>query len=66
MIAEFVVNELGRAEVDSVRFVRSDNVLFEGSVRNVLNRMRFTPAQIGGRNVRQLVRMPFVFTLGGR
>ena len=66
VIAEFVVNELGRAEVDSVRFVRSDNVLFEESVRNVLNRMRFTPAQIGGRNVRQLVRMPFVFTLGGR
>jgi protein TonB len=66
VIAEFVVNELGRVEADSVRFVRSDNVLFEESVRNVLQRMRFTPAQIGGRNVRQLVLMPFVFTLGGR
>jgi protein TonB len=66
VVAEFVVNELGRAEADSVRFVRSDNVLFEESVRNVLQRMRFTPAQIGGRNVRQLVRVPFVFTLGGR
>ena len=66
VIAEFVVNELGRVEADSVRFVRSDNVLFEESVRNVLQRMRFAPAQIGGRNVRQLVRMPFVFTLGSR
>lgn len=66
VIAEFVVNELGRVEADSVRFVTSDNVLFEESVRNTLQRMRFTPAQIGGRNVRQLVRMPFVFTLGGR
>ena len=66
VIAEFVVNELGRVEVDGVRFVRSDNVLFEESVRNALGQTRFAPAQIGGRNVRQLVRMPFVFTLGGR
>ncbi|HKR09449.1 MAG TPA: TonB family protein [Gemmatimonadaceae bacterium] len=66
VIAEFVVNELGRVEADSVRFIRSDNVLFEAPVRNVLQRMRFAPAQIGGRNVRQLVRMPFVFTLSGR
>ena len=66
VVAEFVVDERGRAEVDSVRFVRSDNVLFEESVRNVLQRMRFAPAQIAGRNVRQLVRMPFVFTLGRR
>lgn len=66
VIAEFVVNQLGRVEVDSVRFVRSDNVLFEESVRNALRQMRFTSAQIGGRNVRQLVRIPFVFTLGSR
>jgi len=25
--------------------------------------MRFVPAEIGGRKVRQLVQMPFVFTL---
>ena len=66
MVAEFTVNERGLVESDSVRFVRSDNVLFERSVRNVLRRMRFAPAEIGGRKVRQLVQMPFVFTLNDR
>ena len=62
--AEFVVDERGRAEADSVRFVGSDNRLFEEAVEAVLPRMRFVPAEVGGRKVRQLVRMPFVFTLG--
>ena len=63
VLARFVVDESGRAEVDSVRFLRSDNRLFEDAVRSVLPRLRFTPAEIGGRKVRQLVQMPFVFTL---
>jgi protein TonB len=61
--ALFVVDETGRAEEDSVRFVRSDNPLFENAVKQALHRMRFVPAEIGGRKVRQLVQMPFVFTL---
>ncbi len=63
VMAQFVVDERGRAEVDSVRFLRSDNRLFEDAVWSVLPRLRFTPAEIGGRKVRQLVQMPFVFTL---
>jgi protein TonB len=63
VLAQFVVDESGRAEVDSVRFLRSDNRLFEDAVRSVLPRLRFTAAEIGGRKVRQLVQMPFVFTL---
>jgi len=62
--AEFVVDERGRAETDSVRFVGSDNQLFEEAVKAVLPRMRFAAAEVGGRKVRQLVRMPFVFKLG--
>jgi protein TonB len=63
VIAVFVVDEDGRAEEGSVRFVRSDNRLFEDAVRVALRRMRFIPAQVGGKKVRQLVQMPFVFTL---
>jgi protein TonB len=37
--------------------------LFEDAVRVALRRMRFIPAEVGGRRVRQLVQMPFVFTL---
>ena len=62
--ALFVVDAAGRAEMDSVRFLRADNRLFEDAVRAALPRMRFVPAEIGGRKVRQLVQMPFVFTIG--
>ena len=65
-IAQFTVTELGIAETDSLRFLQSDNALFEQSVRNVLKSMRFAPAEIAGKKVRQLVQMPFVFTLAGR
>jgi protein TonB len=61
--ALFVVDEQGRSEEESVRFLRSDNRLFEDAVRAALRRMRFSPAEVGGRKVRQLVQMPFVFTL---
>jgi protein TonB len=61
--AVFIVDEQGRAEEGSIRFVRSDNQLFQDAVRAALSRMRFLPAQAGGRRVRQLVQMPFVFTL---
>ena len=61
--AVFVVDEHGRAEEGSIRFTRSDNRLFEDAVREGLRRMRFIPAEVGGRKVKQLVQMPFVFTL---
>lgn len=63
VIVLFVVGEHGRFEEESIRFVRSDNRLFEDAVRVALRRMRFIPAEVGGRRVRQLVQMPFVFTL---
>ena len=63
VIAEFVVDEHGRVEDGSVRFAHSDNPLFDDAVRVALRRMRFIPAEVGGRKVKQLVQMPFVFTL---
>lgn len=62
-IAVFVVNELGRAEDSTVRFANSGSRLFEDAVRTALHRMRFVAAEVGGRKVRQLVQMPFVFTI---
>lgn len=63
VVAVFVVDEAGRAEGDSIRFVHSDNSLFEDAVKQALGRMRFVPAELGGRKVRQLVQMPFLFKL---
>lgn len=63
VLAQFVVDTSGRAEVASFRVLKSDHALFEQAVRNALPRMRFLPAEIGGRKVKQLVQQPFSFTL---
>jgi periplasmic protein TonB len=43
--------------------MKSDHDLFTNAVRNVLPQYRFFPAELGGRKVKQLVQMPFQFTL---
>ena len=58
---EFVVDTLGRIESESVRVLQSDHEQFTLSVRAVLLRLRFIPAEAQGRKVRQLVRLPFRF-----
>jgi protein TonB len=63
VIALFVVDEHGSVEDASIRFAQAGNTAFENAVRVALRRMHFTPAEFGGRKVRQLVQMPFVFTL---
>ncbi|MDQ6769128.1 MAG: energy transducer TonB [Gemmatimonadota bacterium] len=63
VLARFVVNEDGRVDGRTVTILRSDNPLFEEAVRASLSRMRFNAAEIGGKKVRQLVEMPFLFAL---
>jgi len=63
VVAEFVVDTLGRVEPGTLRVVRSDHELFAAAVRAVLPALRFLPAEAGGRRVRQLVRQPFTFAL---
>jgi TonB family protein len=63
VMVEFIVDELGRPVQGSIRVVQSDNDLFADAVRVALGRLRFTPAEVGGKRVSQLVQMPFVFTL---
>jgi protein TonB len=63
VIATFIIDTTGKAEAASIRFATDGNALFEASVRSALSRMRFYPAQIGGAKVRQIVQMPFVFTI---
>ena len=61
--AQFVVDTAGRVEAASIRFTRSDHVLFERAVRDVLLRSRFQPAEVGAHRVRQLVEQAFSFAM---
>jgi protein TonB len=63
VLAQFVVDTTGRAEMSTFKALKSDNALFETAVKNALQRMRFLPAEVGGRKVKQLVQQPFQFSL---
>ena len=62
VVAEFVVDTLGRVEPKSVRIVSATHALFANAARAALPRARYTPAELEGRKVRQLVVLPVRFT----
>jgi periplasmic protein TonB len=61
--AQFVVASSGKADMDSFKVLKSTNELFTQAVKNVLPRMRFSPAMIGGKPVNQLVQQSFQFAV---
>jgi protein TonB len=63
VLVQFVVDTSGRAEMKDFKILKSSHDLFSAAVRNVLPQMRFIPAEVGGRRVKQLVQQPFVFAL---
>ncbi|HEY7234639.1 MAG TPA: TonB family protein [Gemmatimonadaceae bacterium] len=63
VLAQFVVDTTGRAEMNTFKVLKSSHDLFTNSVKSALANMRFYPAEVGGRKVKQLVQMPFVFGL---
>jgi len=64
VVAEFVVDTLGRVEASHFGIVSSTDPLFTAAVRESVASVRFTPAVRAGRRVRQLVRLPFDFHPG--
>lgn len=61
--AQFVVSSSGKADLDSFKVLKSSNELFTQAVKNVLPRMKFSPAMIGGKPVNQLVQQSFQFAV---
>ena len=64
VLAQFVVDTAGHADSSTFKVLRSTHEMFTNSVRAILPTLKFSPAEIGGgRKVKQLVQMPFVFSL---
>ena len=61
VIAQFEVSTEGKADMSTFKVVESSHELFTAAVKSALSRMRFQPAEIGGKKVRQLVQQAFVF-----
>ncbi|MBL0172712.1 MAG: energy transducer TonB [Gemmatimonadaceae bacterium] len=63
VVVEFVVDTLGRVEPTSLQTLQADHDLFSVAVGRVVPTLRFIPAEVSGRKVRQRVRLPFRFDL---
>jgi hypothetical protein len=61
VLASFVVDTMGIADMSTFTVLKSTHDLFTEAVRAVLPAQRFSPAEVGGRKVRQLVQQPFTF-----
>ena len=63
VVAQFVVDVTGRVEPRSIVIVRGTHPLFAESVRRWLARTRYSPAEVRGTPVRQLVEQVIGFSL---
>ena len=64
VIAQFVVDTAGRAQMGTFKVIKSDNELFTQAVKSNLAKTKYFPAEVGGRHVMQLVEQQFAFAMG--
>ena len=61
VLAQFVVDTLGHADMTTFKILDSSNDLFSASLRSALANWRFYPAEAGGHKVKQIVQLPLKF-----
>jgi TonB family protein len=62
-LVRYVVDTTGFADTQSFTVIRATDPAFARAVRDALPYMRFSPAKIGTKKVRQLVEQPFTFKI---
>jgi TonB family protein len=63
VLAQFVVDEQGAVDMSTFKANMSSDPAFTDAVRTALPTMRFHPAIVGGKPVKQVVQQPFTFAL---
>ena len=63
ILAQFVVDASGQFVPGSFQMLRSSHDLFTQAVSSALPTMKFSPAEVRGTKVKQLVQQPFTFSL---
>jgi periplasmic protein TonB len=63
VLVQFVVDTTGRVESGSISILRANHEQFGEAVRRWLGRTRYSPAEVAGKRVRQLVQQEVGFTL---
>ncbi|MGH7619343.1 MAG: energy transducer TonB [Gemmatimonadaceae bacterium] len=62
-LVRYVVDTTGFADTHSFTVIRATDSGFVRAVRDALPYMRFSPAKIGAKKVRQMVEQPFTFKI---
>lgn len=62
-VVQYVVDTLGLVDTLSFAVIEATHIQFAEAVRAVLPAMRFTPAILASRKVKQLVQQPFLFRI---
>jgi hypothetical protein len=65
VVAMFVVDATGLADTSSLRIIRATRSEFVEAVKTALPGLRFKPAEVGDRKVKQLLQQEFKFTIAG-
>ena len=63
VLTNFVIDTTGRADTASIEVLQGTHPLFVQSVRTAIPDMRFSPAMVQGRKVRQVVEQRFHFRI---
>jgi TonB family protein len=63
VLAQFVVDTTGAPDMRTFKVLKTDHADFSEAVREALPDMRFAPARVGGKAVKQLMQTPFQFSL---
>jgi TonB family protein len=63
VLAQFIVDTLGHADMSTLKILRSTHPEFTNAVRATLPQITFVPAELHQRKVRQQVQLPFNFCL---
>jgi protein TonB len=61
VLVQFVVDERGVAEMNTFKVIKTTNPDFAEAVRRAISNTAYSPAEIRGRRVKQLVQQPFIF-----
>lgn len=63
VLVQFVVDTGGVPEMRTFKVIESSNAMFSAAVREAVPSLRFVPATLEGRRVRQVVQQPFTFAV---
>jgi protein TonB len=63
VLTNFVIDTTGRADTSTIQILQATHPLFALSVRTAIPDMRFSPAMVQGRKVRQVVEQRFQFRI---